>query len=192
MAPADQLEGVRQNSAGQVVSCLQGSFWFPTAHRSFDWINWQLLRRIAVESSLALKAEQYMRALYSGDVGEVEGLVSEDIVISYPVFENLFGTPEIRSRKSAKDFAVHFSSRWSDQELKIHESVSQGSKVVLVWEFSARNIAPLSPDQPATQERRTWGGITLIQFDGSGRIRAEIGEESTPGPIGRTNSVGVS
>jgi hypothetical protein len=144
-----------------------------------------------VENSLALKAEQYLRALYSGDVAGVDGLVSEDIVISYPAFENLFGTSAIRGRKSARDFAIHFSGRWTDQKLKIHESISQGEKVVLLWEFSARYLGSSSPKPPATHERSTWGGITLIEFDGSGRIRAEIGEESSPGPIGRTNSAGL-
>lgn len=145
-----------------------------------------------MENSLAVKAEQYMRALYSGDVGEVENLISDDIVISYPVFESLFGTSALRSRDAATNFALHFSSRWADQRLKIHETISQGMKVVLLWEFSARFLGAPSPGQPAEPEPRTWGGITLIEFDDSGRVRAEIGEESTPGPIGRIDLAGVS
>lgn len=144
-----------------------------------------------MEDSLPLIAERYMRALYSGDIGQIENLVCEDIVISYPIFKKVLDTPAIQSRESAKAFAIHFSSKWTDSRLKIHESVSEGKKVVLLWEFSARSIAPPSPDQPAMNERSTWGGITLIEFDSSGRVRAEVGEESTPGPIGRMTSAGV-
>jgi hypothetical protein len=35
----------------------------------------------------------------------------------------------------------------------------------------------------------SWGGITLFYFNDSDEIRAEIGEESSPGPIERLESV---
>lgn len=164
--------------------------WLLAAIQAFDWIDCLLQGRIAVENPLALKAEQYLRALYSGDTARVDGLVSADIVISYPAFEKLFGTSALRGRESAKDFAIHFSGRWADQKLDVQESISEGRKVVLLWEFSARYLGPQSPEPPTTHERSTWGGITLIEFDGSGQICAEIGEESSPGPIGRTKSTG--
>jgi hypothetical protein len=57
--------------------------------------------------------------------------------------------------------------------------------VVLLWSFRARNVDSGPQGGPPTNEEHVWGGITLIRFDGSGKIVAEIGEESAPGPLER-------
>lgn len=139
-----------------------------------------------MKEPLSAIAERFMRGVYAGDTSVVEDLASDDIVISYPIFEELFGAPAIRGRDSAREFAIRFSSRWAESQLIIHEKIWQGDRVVLVWEFSARRVGAIAPDQLPTNERRSWGGITLFEFDGRGRVLAEIGEESTPGPMDRT------
>jgi hypothetical protein len=42
-----------------------------------------------------------------------------------------------------------------------------------------------------TNEEHSWGGITLYRFDEEGKIVAEIGEESAPGPLERVGDVGA-
>lgn len=67
----------------------------------------------------------------------------------------------------------------TDQELTIHESISEGNNMVMIWSFKAIWAE-------SGQESR-WGGITLIRFDDSGKVVLEVGEESRPGPAGRLN-----
>ena len=57
--------------------------------------------------------------------------------------------------------------------------------MVLMWSFRARDAGLGLQGNPPTYQEHRWGGITLFHFDESGRIEAEIGEESTPGPVGR-------
>lgn len=52
--------------------------------------------------------------------------------------------------------------------------------MVLVWSFSARDT-----EAEAGEAGSAWGGISLFRFDAEGKITAEIGEESSPGPMGR-------
>ena len=53
-------------------------------------------------------AEQLFRSIYGGDPSLIDNLVSDDIVSSYPIFEQLFGTKAIRGRESLKNFAIGF------------------------------------------------------------------------------------
>ena len=87
--------------------------------------------------------------------------------------------------ESLKEFIVRFGQRWAEPEFEFHETVSDADRVVLVWSFAARRIASQRPGEPAPNDIHRWGGITLYRFDGRGKIVAEIGEESEPGPIGR-------
>lgn len=123
------------------------------------------------------RAQRYFRAVWGGDAPALDELASEDVVISYPLFADLLGAPAVRGREAAKAFATRFARRWTRPRFEFHESVCDGDRVVLVWSFAAVS-------EPSAEER-AWGGITLIRFDGQGRVVAEIGEESTPGPIGR-------
>lgn len=138
-----------------------------------------------LESERAQLAQRYFRGVYGGDSSVVDELAAKDIVVSYPIFVDVLGTPAIRGHESLKAFITGFSQRWAEPEFEFHEAVSDVGRVVLVWSFSARSVASRSPGEPPTNELHRWGGITLFRFDGSGRITAEIGEESEPGPFGR-------
>lgn len=131
-------------------------------------------------------AEDFFRGVYACNPSAVEALASDDIVVSYPIFETLFGTPAIRGREAVLSFANGFCSRWAEAEVTIHEAIADEGKVVLVWSFSARNVGSTREDEPPTSERRRWGGMTLYYLDSNGKITAEIGEESEPGPIARS------
>ncbi|MBZ0267521.1 nuclear transport factor 2 family protein [bacterium] len=140
-------------------------------------------------SERVLLAQQYLRAVYGGAPAVLDELAAPEIVISYPLFADILGTPALRGREAAKGFATRFATRWTDSELDFHDSVWEGDKVVLIWSFAARRAGTGEPDEPTTAERHAWGGITLIRFDGSGNVVAEIGEESTPGPAGRLHGI---
>jgi hypothetical protein len=135
---------------------------------------------IGAERPSAAIAEQYFRGIYGCQPDVVEDLGATDITVTYPVFEKLFGTPALVGHEAVSSFAEHFCRKWADPELVLHEAISEGNRVVMVWSFSARDT-----DAPAGTPRSAWGGITLIELDEGGKIEAEIGEESTPGPMGR-------
>jgi hypothetical protein len=135
------------------------------------------------ERPLSGVAEQYFRGVYGCQPGVVEDLGATDITVTYPVFEELFGTPALVGQDAVRSFAEHFCRKWVDPKLVFHEAISEGNRVVLVWSFSA-----LDTDAPPGTPRSAWGGITLLEFDEDGKIEAEIGEESTPGPMGRLAS----
>jgi len=130
-------------------------------------------------------AERYFHGIYECDSSVVDELAADSIVVSYPVFETIFGIPAVRGSQAVKDFARHFCSRWIDGETTIERLVYEGDDVVLVWRFKAKNGIPGEDGSPPTYEETAWGGITLIEFDRDGKIMAEVGEESTPGPFGR-------
>lgn len=130
-------------------------------------------------------AERYFRGVYSGDPSVVDALAAEDIVCSYPIFERLFGTPALRGRQALKAFVRRFGSRWAEPQLTVHETVAEGARVVLLWSFRARSVDVAESAAAASRYTHEWGGITLFRFDDAGKIAAEIGEESTPGPWAR-------
>jgi hypothetical protein len=125
-------------------------------------------------------AERYLRGVYGCNPAVVEELASPDIVVTYPIFQSLFGKPVLRGRDAVEAFSEHFCRKWANPELVLHDTVSDERRVVLVWSFRARNTEA-GPGEPASE----WGGISLFRFDAAGQITAEIGEESTPGPMGR-------
>lgn len=122
-------------------------------------------------------AEQFFRGVYSGDPTVVDDLASAEVVVSYPIFEKLFGTSAIKGRKAVKDFAVRFGKKWADPRLRVHEAVSDADRVVVVWSFQARDVE--------SSAEHAWGGISVFRFDEVGKIVAEFGEESEPGPFRR-------
>jgi hypothetical protein len=129
-------------------------------------------------------AERFFRGVYGCDPSVVQELGGDDIVISYPIFQNLFDTPAIRGREAVEQFATGFCNRWKDAQITIHEAVAERDNVVLVWSFQARNVE--------SGQQAAWGGITLFRFDGTGKIVAEIGEESEPGPVERLAADGAT
>jgi hypothetical protein len=133
-------------------------------------------------------ARRWFRGVYESDPTVVSELAAKDIVISYPIFQKLFGKPALRGKEAAKGFASGFSQRWTETEVTFHETVVKDSQVFLVWSFKGRNVGCVRDDTEPTREIHEWGGITLIRFNDEGKIVAEIGEESEPGPMGRLNT----
>ena len=89
--------------------------------------------------NLNTQAERYFRGVYECNPSIVDTLAAEDIVVSYPVFKQIYGNSTIRGREAVKSFSEHFCSRWLDTNLTINESIEERDKVVLVWTFSARD-----------------------------------------------------
>lgn len=129
-------------------------------------------------------AERYFRGVYGCNAGVVDDFASEDVVVSYPIIQTIFGRPALRGRVEVRAFAEGFCRKWSDAEFQFHEVIADHDRVVLVWSFSAR----AADGEPATP-RSSWGGISLLRFNDDGRITHELGEESEPGPIGRLEQV---
>ncbi len=129
-------------------------------------------------------AERFFRGVYGCVPSVVPDLAGDSVLISYPIFDELFKTPVIRGREDVDSFAAGFCTRWKDAQILIHETIGEEDRVVLMWSFRARNVA--------SSEGGRWGGISLFRFDDAGSIIAEIGEESEPGPFERlTDSTAV-
>lgn len=135
-------------------------------------------------------AQRWFRGVYGLDPSVVDELAAEDVIASYPIFQELFGQPVISGQEAVKGFAVGFGQRWVETEVTFHETIVQDDQVVLIWSFKGRNVGAARADIKPTNEIHEWGGITLIRFNSKGKIVAEIGEESEPGPIGRVSSDG--
>ena len=133
-------------------------------------------------------AQQWLRGVYGSDPSVVDKLAAKDVISSYPVFQKLFGKPLKSGRDAVKDFASGFCQRWKETEVTFHETIVQDDQVVLIWSFKGRNVGSPREDVEPTNEIHSWGGITLIRFNDEGKIVAEIGEESEPGPIGRLST----
>ncbi len=131
-------------------------------------------------------AEKFFRSEYGCDPAVVNELAADSIIVTYPIFQKIFGSPVIKGRDSVKHFAEGFCKRWKDGEITIHSSVAEGNDVVFVWSFRAINVEPVMPDVEPANREESWGGITLFRFNEEGKIIAEIGEESTPGPFARS------
>lgn len=130
-------------------------------------------------------AERYFRGIYACDPSVVDELAADSIVVSYPVFQRIFGKPAVRGSRAVKEFSDHFCSRWIDGALTLEQLVYEGDAVVIMWSFRAENGIPGEDGNPPTYEETAWGGITLIRFNEDGKITTEVGEESTPGPTAR-------
>jgi SnoaL-like domain len=135
------------------------------------------------------EVEIWVRAIDGGDFevfdAVLSGMLKQPSVVSYPVFESLFGTPAIRGREAVKAFVTRFGQKWADPHFEFNEALADGDRVVLLWSFRARDVGPPPPGQPAANQEHSWGGITLLRFDKGGKIVAEVGGESEPGPTRR-------
>lgn len=160
----------------------------------FFWLIWYFwwdkseiiedFKGVDMKENNKVLAQRFFRAVYGGDTSVIDELASAEIVMSYPVFERLFNSPVLQGREAVKAFAVGFSSRWDEVQITVHEALAEGDQVVLVWRFEARNVGRIQGREP-DNEIHSWGGMTLYRFNHLGEIVAEIGEESTPGPIER-------
>jgi len=134
-------------------------------------------------------AERFFRGIYGCSPGVVvDDLAAENILISYPIFQAIFGQSALRGREAVKQLAENFCQTWADPQLTIDSMIAEGNNVVFLWSFRARNVGRLPGGDPATNSVHEWGGITLFSFDEDGKIIAEIGEESEPGPMQRVRS----
>lgn len=132
-----------------------------------------------------IRAEELFRSVYGGDPSQIDSLVTDNVISTYPIFERLFDEKAIRGRDSYKDFSIGFSERWNQAHVTINEAIAEDNNVVLVWTFKAKKIGTTPDSSYVDGQQYSWGGITLFQFDESGKITAEIGEESSPGPFER-------
>ena len=139
----------------------------------------------SVSGNLADPAIRYFRGVYSGDTSVVERFAAEDVAMTYPIFARIFDTPVLRGQSAVREFVSGFAQRWIESHLEIHEIVAGENTVVLVWSFRARRASDGTSASPEARTPQSWGGITLLRFDESGRIIAEVGEESEPGPMAR-------
>lgn len=131
------------------------------------------------------RASDFLRGVYGGDTAVVDNYAAPDIVLSYPVFEKIFGAPQLQGRDAVKKFIKGFSKRWVDATVTVRKTLIDGDSVVLIWEFRARRADVIISDEVSSDGVSAWGGITYYRFDADGRIVEEIGEESTPGPAAR-------
>lgn len=145
-----------------------------------------------LEGERKVLAERFFRGVYGCDPSVVDNLAADSVLVSYPIFERLYNTSAFRGRKAVRDFAERFCSRWADAQFSFDEAVVEGDRVVLIWSFSARFVesATGQPNQPPVNQVQSWGGITLFRFNEAGKIVAEVGEESAPGPFGRLGDGG--
>jgi hypothetical protein len=56
--------------------------------------------RVPVEADLEASAEQFFRGVYGCNASVIDELASEDIVVTYPLFERVFSTPALRGRET--------------------------------------------------------------------------------------------
>lgn len=130
-------------------------------------------------------AHEWFRGIYGSDPTVVDRFAADDVFVTYPIFKTLFNTPVVRGKQEVKELAVGFAERWTETAIEYHETIVQDDRVVLVWSFRGRNVGSARAGVEPTNEVHSWGGITLIRFNSDGKIAAEIGEESEPGPMGR-------
>ena len=130
-------------------------------------------------------AERFFKGIYGCEHSVVDQLAGDSVMVSYPIFETLFGKPTLRGRKDVKDFAIGFCSRWEVDQITIHDSIEEDNKVILLWSFKATFIGQSQTNGPKTNTEHSWGGITIFYFNDEGKIITEIGEESKPGPFER-------
>ncbi len=135
------------------------------------------------------KAEQFFRGVYGCNASAIDELASDDIALSYPIFQQIYNTPTIRGLEAVKNFSKRFCSRWADAKITIHDSIAENNQVMLLWSFQARNVGAIGGNDAPTNEVHGWGGISYFHFDESGKIVSEVGEESDPGPHARQATI---
>ena len=130
------------------------------------------------------RAISLFKSVNDRNISKIEKFASENIVISYPIFWKKFNQNALHGLEAYKQFAQNFNTNWKDGEVTIHESISEGNKVVLIWSFKGARVN-LSNQDSVTEQEFSWGGISAFRFDDYGKIIEEFGEESNPGPFNR-------
>jgi len=127
-------------------------------------------------------AKQFFRNVYAGDSSVLEELIDDNFVSTYPAYKELFNKPGFKGKKEFIDFSNGFKQRWKEGEIVFHEIIAEDNRVVLLWSFSAKRTSSTNPMDVNAAQKFTWGGITMIYFNQSGKIIAEVGLENDPGP----------
>ena len=130
-------------------------------------------------------AERYFRGIYGCDstVVYISLLITSQSAIQYS--KKYLTNLQSRGHDAVKHFSSHFCSRWNEAKISFPGNCCRVKQGSFDMDFKARNVGALQPDVPPTGEVKSWGGISLIRFNKAGKIEAEIGEESEPGPIER-------
>lgn len=102
-------------------------------------------------------AERFFRGVYGCDSSVVDELASDDVVVSYPIFKTIFGTPSIRGRAAVRKFASGFCERWAEPHITIHESV--GEKTRLSWYGVSGRAMSDRPDSKYSRPIRNTVGV---------------------------------
>lgn len=158
-----------------------------------EWDNVDMLAQLGLSPTIPSEdagakrkrlAVEFLRGIYTGDPSVVDDIAAPDIVVSYPIFGEIFKKPAIRGREAVRDFAIGFGERWVDALVTVRHVMADGDEVVVVWDFQARSARPDNAGE-ADSTKKAWGGVTIYRFNGSDQIMLELGEESTPGPSAR-------
>jgi len=137
-------------------------------------------------------AERFFRGVYGGNPSVVNEMAAADIIATYPIFQKIFGRSTIRGIEAYRRHAVDFNSHWTDARIEIHRAIAEDKSVVLIWSYGARRADSSDGISGSQSGDCFWGGITLFQFDKTGRVVAEVGEESEPGPFCRLSESNCS
>ncbi|GAB1262288.1 nuclear transport factor 2 family protein [Aurantivibrio plasticivorans] len=137
----------------------------------------------ASEAQRIATAKRFFQGVYSSDSSVVDELASENITISYPAFEQLFGKPALNGREDVRGLVTWFPTWWSVTQIDFPETMADGDKVFLKWRLVANYMGPIREDQKHIDPAHIWEGITLFRFDESGKIVEEVGFESEPQPF---------
>jgi hypothetical protein len=98
-------------------------------------------------------AERYFRGVYSCELSVIDELASEDIIVSYPIFEKILNKRSIQGRQAVRDFNAAFCKRWSDMHITIHEIIAENNQAVLIWSYRAKNIgSAIQGQEPSNKE----------------------------------------
>lgn len=105
---------------------------------------------------------------------------AEDIVVSYPIFQTLFNSPVVVGKEAVQNFAERFSTKWKEPEITVEEVIADGDVVVLVWSFRARDAFAETGSQSASDQKTSWGGISIFHFDDQERLHRSSVKRANP------------
>jgi len=127
---------------------------------------------------IAARAERYFRGEYGGRPEVVDELASDRVIVSYPIFEEIYGKAALRGKEDVKVLCANFVRKWVDRKLDIREVIVDDKRVVMIWGLQARFVNNEDDEPSAPIE---WAGISVLCFDENGKIEKEYGLESPPG-----------
>jgi len=137
-------------------------------------------RQVASDTTdgIVARAQKYFRGIYvSGDPAIIDELASNNIAISYPIFEQIYGKFTLRGKDDAKQLCANFTRKFEDRKITFLEVIADDDKVVLVWCFEGRWVST-GDDRPSGPVQ--WAGISVFRVNEDGKIDKEYGLETDP------------